>query len=193
MRILACVTQASVIDQILHPPPRPPGDGSPRRRAESPLQAGPREPRCVTRPTPIRRRPDRLMSTAPRRPSHGAADVGDCAVCSVDSPLGPIEIPTRNSGGSAATGIVLVDSLRKDVDFKLGSVTSNLGTSALSITMTYSNNGGVFFVYTPVSAGGGAPAGYDRTVSSVHLIFTGRLSQTSPNNAASVGLTARIR
>ena len=102
-------------------------------------------------------------------------------------------ITVTNSGGSNATGIVLVDSLRNNVDFKLGSVTSSLGTSGLTVSAAYSNNGAVSFSYTPVSGAGGAAVGYDRTVTHVRWTFTGSLSQTGPNNVVSVGLIARIR
>ena len=52
-----------------HPPSHPRGTPGPRRRAEPPIDAGPREPRGVTRPMPARRRPDRPVSTPPRRPA----------------------------------------------------------------------------------------------------------------------------
>ena len=97
-----------------------------------------------------------------------------------------------NCGDSAAIGIVLVDSLRTNVDFKLGAVTST-GTSGLTVTVAYSNNGAVSFTYVPISGAGGAPAGYDRTVDHARWTFAGTLSQTGPNNVDSVGLTARIR
>ncbi|HYU99994.1 MAG TPA: hypothetical protein VE977_14295, partial [Pyrinomonadaceae bacterium] len=60
-------------------------------------------------------------------------------------------------------------------------------------TVAYSNNGGSTWSYTPVSAAGGAPAGYDRSVTHVRWSFSANLSQTSPNNSGSVGLTTRIR
>jgi hypothetical protein len=97
-----------------------------------------------------------------------------------------------NGGGSLATGLVIVDALRPYVDFKLGSPTSNLGTTGLTVAIAYSNNGGSTFTYTPASAGGGAPAGYDRNVTHIRWSFTGSLSPTAPSNAGSVGFTARI-
>jgi hypothetical protein len=57
----------------------------------------------------------------------------------------------------------------------------------------YSNDGGATWAYTPVSGGGGAPVGYDRTVTNVRWSFAGSLSQTAPNNTGSVTLTVRIR
>lgn len=102
-------------------------------------------------------------------------------------------ITFANTGGNAATGVVLADSLTPNVDFKLGSVTSNLGTTGLTVAVAYSNNNGSTYVYTPVSGGGGAPAGYDRNVTTVRWTFTGSLSATPPNHSGSVGLTGRIR
>jgi uncharacterized repeat protein (TIGR01451 family) len=106
-----------------------------------------------------------------------------------------------NSGGQGATNFSIVDpnpaiatlKLNNNTDFKIGSVTNTLGTTGLTATVTYSNNSGVSFVYTPVSAGGGAPAGYDRSVTHIRWAFTGTLSQTAPNNTGNVSFVVRIR
>ena len=98
-----------------------------------------------------------------------------------------------NSGGTAAQTLVISDPVPTNTDFKIGSVTNSLGTTGLTIAVAYSNNGGSTYVYTPLSGGGGAPAGYDRSVTTIRWTFTGTLSQTSPNNTGSVGFTARIR
>lgn len=66
-------------------------------------------------------------------------------------------------------------------------------TTGMTPTLAYSNNGGATWTYTPSSAAGGAPTGYDRNVTHVRWSFGSSLSQTSPNNAGSVGLTTRIR
>jgi len=99
------------------------------------------------------------------------------------------------SNGGTAPGSILVitDPVPPNTDFKVGSVTSSLGTTGLTVVVAYSNNGGSTYVYTPVSGGGGAPAGYDRLVTNIRWSFTGNLSQTSPNNAGSVSFIARIR
>src|SRR5436853_287440 len=102
-------------------------------------------------------------------------------------------ITFTNTGGSYASSFVITDPVPASTDFKVGSVTTNLGTTGLAVTVAYSNNGGTTWVYTPVSGGGGAPAGYDRNVTHVRWSFTGNLSQTSPNNKGNVGLTVRIR
>lgn len=98
-----------------------------------------------------------------------------------------------NAGGAAASSFVMTDPVPTNTDFKVGSVTSSLGTTGLTVAMAYSNNGGSTWTYTPASGGGGASAGYDRNVTNIRWTFTGNLSQTSPNNAGNVGFTAKIR
>ena len=108
-----------------------------------------------------------------------------------------------NTGGQPATNFVIADpntgnsdSLERvlhNVDFKVGSMSSSAGTTGLVATFQYSNDGGVSWTYTPVSGGGGAPGGYDRSVSNVRWLLSGSLSQLSPNNAGSVSFIVRIR
>jgi uncharacterized repeat protein (TIGR01451 family) len=109
-----------------------------------------------------------------------------------------------NTGGNSARTLVITDpdpsnatlSLNANTYFKVGSVTFAPGTSGLTLptaSITYSNNNGSTFAYTPVSGGGGAPAGYDANVTHIRLSFTGNLSQTSPNNTASISFKVRIK
>ena len=108
-----------------------------------------------------------------------------------------------NTGGQPARNFVMIDPNPQNIDplervfhnldFKVGSITSNPGTTGLTATIEYSNDGGTTWTYTPVSGGGGAPAGYDRSVTNIRWSFTGNLSQTSPNNTGSVSFTSRIR
>ena len=108
-----------------------------------------------------------------------------------------------NSGGQAATSFVVVDPnpsntdplerVLRNVDFKVGSMSSTPGTTGLVATFHYSNDGGATWTYTPVSAGGGAPVGYDRAVTNVRWSFAGSLNNISPNNSGSVSFTVRIR
>src|SRR5712692_1270388 len=102
-------------------------------------------------------------------------------------------IAFSNGGTAAATSLVISDPIPPNTDFKVGSVTNSLGTTGLTVTVAYSNNGGSTWTYTPASGGGGAGAGYDRSVTNVRWTFTGNLSQTSPNNTGSVSFTSRIR
>ena len=87
----------------------------------------------------------------------------------------------------------MLERVFHNLDFKVGSITGSTGTTGLTATIEYSNDGGTTWTYTPVSGGGGAPAGYDRSVTNIRWTFTGNLSQTSPNNTGSVTFTSRIR
>jgi fimbrial isopeptide formation D2 family protein/uncharacterized repeat protein (TIGR01451 family) len=108
-----------------------------------------------------------------------------------------------NSGGKPASNFVITDPnmanadplerVFHNLDFKIGSISSSPGTSGLVATFAYSNDGGVTWTYTPVSGGGGAPAGFDRNVTNIRWSFAGNLSQTSPNNTGSVSFVVRIR
>ncbi|MEQ1642209.1 MAG: hypothetical protein ABL959_02040 [Pyrinomonadaceae bacterium] len=98
-----------------------------------------------------------------------------------------------NSGGKAAQSFVVTDPVPPNTDFKLGSASAALGSTGLTLTVMYSNDNGTTYTYTPVSAGGGAPAGYDRNVSSVRWVFSGNLGQTSPNNVGSISFVVQIR
>jgi uncharacterized repeat protein (TIGR01451 family) len=102
-------------------------------------------------------------------------------------------ITFTNSGTGGASSLVITDPIPANTDYKVGANTSSLGTTGLSFVVAYSNNSGATYVYTPVSGGGGADAGYDRAVTHIRWTFTGTLSQTSPNNSGSVGFTAHIR
>ncbi len=102
-------------------------------------------------------------------------------------------IAFTNTGTASASSLAITDPIPANTDLKVGSVTNSLGTTGLTVTVAYSNDGGGTWAYTPVSGGGGAGAGYDRSVTNVRWTFTGNLSQTSPNNAGSVSFTSRIR
>jgi len=98
-----------------------------------------------------------------------------------------------NGGGAPASSFVLLDPVPASTDFKVGSVSTTLGTTGLTVAVAYSNDGGTSFTYAPASGTGGAPAGYDRTVTHVRWTFTGDLSQTSPNHSGNVAFGVRVR
>jgi uncharacterized repeat protein (TIGR01451 family) len=102
-------------------------------------------------------------------------------------------IAFTNGGTAFASSLVAMDPVPANTDFKVGSATSSLGTTGLTVGLAYSNNGGSTYVYTPASGAGGAPSGYDRSITNIRWTFTGNLSQTSPNNTGSVSFIARIR
>lgn len=102
-------------------------------------------------------------------------------------------IAFSNVGTASATSLVVTDPIPANTDFKVGSATASLGTTGLTVSVSYSSNGGSTWTYTPVSGGGSAPAGYDRNVTNIRWVFSNNLSQTPPNNAGSVSFTVRIR
>lgn len=109
-------------------------------------------------------------------------------------------ITFTNSGTASAQTFRLTDpnpattlKLNTNTDFKIGSVVNSLGTTGLTASVSYSNDNGATFAYTPVSGGGGAAAGFDRNVTHIRWTFTGNLSQTSPNNSGTVSFIVKIR
>jgi uncharacterized repeat protein (TIGR01451 family) len=112
-------------------------------------------------------------------------------------------IDYTNTGGKPASSFIIIDPnmanadplerVFHNLDFKIGSMTSAPGTTGLVASYSYSNDGGSTWTYTPVSGGGGAPAGYDRNVTNIRWTFAGNLNYVSPNNTGSVGFVARIR
>lgn len=110
-------------------------------------------------------------------------------------------IAFTNTGGAPAANFRLTDPdpsnaalrLNTNTDFKIGSITNSLGTTGLAATVSYSNDNGVTYAYTPVSAGGGAPVGFDRNVTHIRWSFTGNLNPIAPNNNGSVSFSVRIR
>jgi hypothetical protein len=102
-------------------------------------------------------------------------------------------ITFTNSGSASAQSLEIKDPIPANTDFKVGSESHNLGTTGLTVIVTYSNDSGSTWTYTPVSAGGGADAGYDRNVTNIRWTFSGNLSQTPPNNTGTVSFIAKIR
>jgi hypothetical protein len=98
-----------------------------------------------------------------------------------------------NQGTGVSRSLNIIDPVQDMTDFKLDSVSSDLGTTGLKITVSYSKDNGQTCDYTPVSGGGGAPAGFDRLVNAVCLSFTGDLGFTAPNNSGSFSYIGRRR
>jgi uncharacterized repeat protein (TIGR01451 family) len=100
------------------------------------------------------------------------------------------QIVFANNGGSPAQSFVIIDQIPSATDFKLGSVTTDLGSTGMTVAVVYSNDNGVTYAYAPTDGGGGAPTGYDRTVTHVRWLFTGNLPVGGTGNVAFI---ARIR
>jgi uncharacterized repeat protein (TIGR01451 family) len=99
----------------------------------------------------------------------------------------------KNQGNAPSRSLHVIDPVQDRTDFKIGSIVNNLGTTGLEVTVTYSKDGGETCDYTPVSGGGGAPAGFDRLVNAVCWHFSGDLGYTAPNNAGSISYVGRRR
>lgn len=98
-----------------------------------------------------------------------------------------------NKGNAPSRSLYIIDPIQDRTDFKLESVVNDLSTTGLEVTVSYSRDGGENCDYTPVSGGGGAPAGFDRTVNAVCWSFSGDLGFTAPNNSGSVSYIGRRR
>jgi uncharacterized repeat protein (TIGR01451 family) len=101
-------------------------------------------------------------------------------------------ITVTNAGSESAVSVTHVDSLPVQIGFKVGSVSTTL-PPAVTGTIAYSNTGGTTWIYTPVSAGCSAPAGYDYCVTDIRLSLNNPLSNVGPNNVAQLVFVARVR
>ena len=109
-------------------------------------------------------------------------------------------ITFTNTGGSLAREVTLTDPIPIVTDFKIGSVTTDPGSTGLTIVVEYSNDydsgtpTAATWTYTPVSGGGGAATNFDRDVKAVRWRVTaGFLSSITPDNSGEVGFTVIIR
>lgn len=110
------------------------------------------------------------------------------------------KIDFSNTGGTNASGLAIVDGIPANTDYKLTTATVNAGTTGMTFATEFSSNydsnnpTAATWTYTPVSAAGGASAGYDRLVKAIRWRVTaGSLSFASPNNAGSVSFIVKIR
>jgi hypothetical protein len=101
-------------------------------------------------------------------------------------------ITITNTGTTDASTGIISDSVSSNLQFKLGSVVTNL-PAGMTAALEYSNDAGVSWAYTPVSAGCSAPAGYDGCVNRIRWRLLSSLSCTPPNNTGNVQFDSRIR
>ena len=101
-------------------------------------------------------------------------------------------VTITNDGTDDATGVVVLDSVAVELDFKVGSVVNNLPTG-VSATVEYSNDAGSSWTYTPVSAGCGAPATFDSCVTHIRWTLDNDLSYIGPDNTGNVEFVTRIQ
>lgn len=97
-----------------------------------------------------------------------------------------------NVGNEKAASVVHVDSVPAQLGFKVGSVSATL-PSGMTATVAYSNNGGTTWTYVPVSAGCGAPAGYDYCVRDLRVSLGDNLNGGGPNNIVEIVFIAKVK
>ncbi|HET6350133.1 MAG TPA: hypothetical protein VFH88_13720 [Candidatus Krumholzibacteria bacterium] len=99
----------------------------------------------------------------------------------------------QNLGGSTLNTIVVYDAIPAWTQFQVGSATTGTAPATITgINVQYSNDNGATWAYAPASGGGGAPAGYDATVTNVRWVFTGSLL-SGASSTTGIGFTVRIQ
>ena len=101
-------------------------------------------------------------------------------------------VTITNDGSEDATGVVVLDSLPAELDFKVGTVVNNL-PSGVTATVEYSDDAGSTWTYTPVSAGCSAPTNFDSCVTHIRWTLDNDLSYVGPDNTGNVEFVARIQ
>src|SRR3954463_5211074 len=101
-------------------------------------------------------------------------------------------ITLTNTGTENAVNVVRVDSVPAELGFKVGSAGTTLPVG-MTGTVSYSNNDGTTWSYVPVSAGCGAPAGYDYCVTDIRLSLGNPLSHVGPNNTVQLAFITQVK
>jgi uncharacterized repeat protein (TIGR01451 family) len=98
-------------------------------------------------------------------------------------------VTVTKTGAGTASSVVVTDSLSPYVQGGLSSYSGAAfqfvdGTPASGLTLgtpVYSNNSGSTWIYTPVSGGGGAPAGYDGNITNWQIPMSGTMNANGAN------------
>ena len=101
-------------------------------------------------------------------------------------------VTITNAGSEKAASVVHVDTLPTQLGFKVGSVLLTLPNGMTGI-VTYSNDGGATWTYVPVSAGCGAPAGYDYCVRDIRTSLGDAGGSMGPNKAITIVFVAKLK
>lgn len=101
------------------------------------------------------------------------------------------QLSLGNPGESAATGVVLADSLPVETEFEVGSPSSTL-PGGVTVVVSYSQDGGITWTYTPASAACGAAAGFDGCVDAIRWEFTGDFTAGAPSGSGLLEYRVRV-
>jgi hypothetical protein len=99
-------------------------------------------------------------------------------------------VATNGTGLSDAASIIVGDPIPANTGFRLGSASFSPGTTSLTTTVSYSNDGGTTWTYTPASGLCGAPAGYDDCVTDIRWTMSGSMQA---DESFSVGFVVRVK
>ncbi|MBN2185619.1 MAG: hypothetical protein JW746_09855 [Candidatus Krumholzibacteriota bacterium] len=106
------------------------------------------------------------------------------------------ELTYRTDYSNVGTGvldtIVLYDLIPVWTQYRVGSAVSGTFAAGITaVTIEFSDDGGSTWAYVPVDGAGGAPAGFDATVTNIRWILTGSLAGGA-GTADGVGFIVRI-
>jgi hypothetical protein len=97
-----------------------------------------------------------------------------------------------NIGTTTASTVIVADSVSANLQFKLGSVVTNMPVGIM-VALEYSNDAGATWTYTPVTGGCSAPAGFDGCVNRIRWRLLSSLSSVGPDNTGNVQFVTRIK
>ncbi len=97
---------------------------------------------------------------------------------------------SNGSGLTNASAIGVTEPVPANTGFRVGTATFAPGTSTLTAAVSYSDDGGSTWTYSPASGGCAAPAGYDYCVSDIRWTMSGSMPA---GTSFGVGLTVCVR
>ncbi len=97
---------------------------------------------------------------------------------------------SNGSGLTSASAVVVTEPVPANTGFKVGTATFAPGTSTLTAAISYSDDGGSTWTYSPASGGCLAPAGYDYCVRSIRWTMSGSMPT---GTSFGIGLTVCVR
>jgi uncharacterized repeat protein (TIGR01451 family) len=141
-----------------------------------------------------------LPATHPYKSSCPSTATANMSIALAVSPSGLLSPGTvltytttfTNASGTIDYNPVITGAVPAHTWFQVSSATQSLGSTGLSAAVTYSNNGGTTYTYTPASGAGGAAAGYDATVTNVRCTLSGALGPASSVNSGTTTYVVRI-
>jgi len=112
----------------------------------------------------------------------------------------PYQITVTNTGTGTTSNVIIQDRFSPYVSWKLGSLLLTQGTPPSGLTLTfppaslfYSYNNGPWVSTAPVSGGGGAPAGYDGTVTGIKIDLTAAGTMDANNAAFIINYLTKVK